>query len=72
MNELRISDKIKWSSAAGNKEGVIINIYIAKNGNGELIPFLVVQMESPYGGTVNIQIVATDSYLKMMKIERIA
>ncbi len=66
-----VTDKIKWCSASGNKEGAIVDIYIAKNGNNEFIPFLVIEYQPQVDRTTRVQMPATDEYLKMMKVEKV-
>lgn len=71
MNQLRIDSKVKWKSAAGELTGTITNIYLALNGNKELIPFLTINIEEGNGRLTgsSARMCGTDGYLKMMKFE---
>lgn len=66
MYNLKVNDKIKWSSAAGVLEGIVTNIELALNGNRELIPWIDVKTEDGC-----VRMCASDSYLKMMRAENV-
>ena len=74
--KLAIGNKVKWISAADRefrlagitaqvREGVIKNIVLDLNAANETIPWMIV--DHPDGRSTKL--CATDSYLKMMKVE---
>jgi hypothetical protein len=70
MTTLKIGMKIKYECAAGKRSGVITDIFLGKNGKGELIPWMLVDTdEFTANPDTKVKLCATDSYLKMMKVE---
>ena len=71
MTQLKINSKVTWKSAAGVLTGTITDIYLALNGNRELIPFLIIDIEKGNDRLTgsSARMCGTDGYLKMMHFE---
>lgn len=66
--KLAIGNKITWVSAAGVLTGEIYNIVLDLNGAGKTIPWIDIKVNDRSG----LRMCATDDYLKMMKVEKVA
>ena len=64
--KLKIGDQVTWSSAAGNLEGKIANIVLSENAAGDTVPWI--DIKTP---RTTIRLCATDSNLKMMRVDNI-
>lgn len=79
MDNLKIGDKVVYSSAAGlHKPAVVKNIDLARNGTGDLIPWVTLEMDNPnYRISPNApekmtaRFAAIESYLKIMKVRKV-
>lgn len=69
--KLQTNDTITWSSAAGKLTGVIANIVLAENAKNETIAWLHITVRSNKGFDYTVCMCASDSYLKMMKVEKV-
>ena len=65
---LNVADTITWVSAAGNLLGTIKKIFLAPAGNGVMTPWIIIEI---MGKSNTIMMCASDSYLKMMKLEKV-
>jgi hypothetical protein len=65
---LNVADTITWDSAAGNLLGTIKKIFLAPAGNGVMTPWIIIEI---MGKSNTIRMCASDSYLKMMKVEKV-
>jgi hypothetical protein len=63
--KLEIGTKITWVSAAGRLNGTITNISLSPSASGAITPWITVN----YGPRNGVQLCASDSNLKMMKVE---
>lgn len=79
MDKLKIGDKVVYSSAAGlHKPAVVKNIDLGRNGNGDLIPWITLEMDNPnYRVSPNApekmtaRIAGLETNLKMMKVRKV-
>ena len=63
--KLEIGTKITWVSAAGRLTGTITNVTLSPSAAGTITPWITVN----YGPRTGVTMCASDSYLKMMKVE---
>lgn len=63
--KLTTGTKVRWSSAAGNLTGEIVNIILSLNGAQQTVPWIDIKVE---GKRNTVRLCATDSNLKMMKV----
>jgi len=68
VTDIRVGDRVRWSSAAGTLRGEITSIDLDLNANQELIPWITIET------TVNdkdsrVRLCGTYGYLKMMKFQ---
>ncbi len=63
--KIEIGSRIYYESAAGAIVGVVKNIVLDKNAAGETIPWMIIQPKRGSG----FKMCASNSYLKMMKVE---
>ena len=63
---LRIGDRICWTSAAGHLEGTIVNIVLSENGKGDTVPWIDVKTNR-----ATIRLCATEMNLKMLRVDNI-
>jgi hypothetical protein len=68
VTDIRVGDRVRWSSAAGTLRGEIVSIALDLNANQELIPWITIKT------IVNnkdrrVRLCGTDSNLKMMKFQ---
>ena len=70
MKKIEVGNKVEWTSAAGVIKGQVLGIYLDKNLEGVLIPWIRVGYIHQLSHLpVNTVICGTDSYLKMMKFQ---
>ena len=62
--KLQISNRITWSSAAGQLIGTIIDITLDLNAAGDVVPWIYIATER-----TTVRLCGTDSNLKMMKVK---
>ena len=68
MHSILIGDRVRWVSAEGTLRGEIINMIIAKNAKGDLVPWL--SIEYIHNNKTKVcNLCATDDNLKMMKFQ---
>jgi hypothetical protein len=65
--KLEIGNRITWVSAAGKLNGTIKNIVLAKNAADKVVPWI----DIVYGNDRGARLCATDSNLKMMKVQHL-
>lgn len=65
---LNVADTITWVSAAGNLLGTIKKIFLAPAGDGVMTPWIIIEI---MGKSNTIMMCGSDSYLKMMKVEKV-
>jgi hypothetical protein len=65
---LNVADTITWVSAAGNLLGTIKKIFLAPARDGAMTPWIIIEI---MGKSNTIMMCASDSYLKMMKVEKV-
>lgn len=65
--KLQINNNVTWSSAAGQLSGVITNITLDLNAAGNVVPWMYIATEN-----TTVRLCATDSYLKMMKVQLVS
>lgn len=65
--KLEIGNRITWVSAAGKLNGTIKNIVLAKNAADKVVPWI----DIVYGDDRGARLCATDSNLKMMKVQHL-
>jgi hypothetical protein len=63
--KLEVGTQITWVSAAGKLTGEIVNIVLSLNAAGKVVPWI--DIKSP--GRSSTRLCATDSNLKMMKVQ---
>ncbi len=68
VTDIRVGDRVRWSSAAGVLRGEIVSIALGLNANQKLIPWITIET------IVNnkehrVRLCGTDSYLKMMEFQ---
>jgi len=70
IDMIKSGNKVRWVSAAGTLEGTVKSIKEGKNAAGDMIPWVTISYSTdmnPRGCTARFA--ATDSNLKMMKLE---
>lgn len=65
---LNVADTISWDSAAGALLGTIKKIFLAPAGNNKITPWIIIEI---MGKSNTITMCASDSYLKMMKVQKV-
>lgn len=72
---LAIGTKVRWESAAGVKRGTIKNIVLGPAANDKVTPWIdvecLVQISDMYQ-LRSVRLCASDSNLKMMRVELVA
>lgn len=68
MENLKVGDTVKWVSASGKLEGKILDISLAKNAAGDLVPWIIIQNQNDY----RTRLCGTVNALKMMKVQKIS
>jgi hypothetical protein len=68
MENIKVGNKVGWSSAAGYLEGYVRNIVISKNAANQLVPWIDIEYPTAPWKTSTTRLCATDSNLKMMKV----
>lgn len=63
---LRIGDRITWTSAAGHLDGTIVNIVLSENGKNETVPWLEIRTNR-----TTVRFCATEMNLKMLRVDNI-
>lgn len=63
--KIEVGNKIRYVSAAGTLTGVIKNIVLDLNAAGQTIPWVDIM----FPNRNSVRMCASDSYLKMMKVE---
>ena len=63
---LRIGDRITWSSAAGHLDGTIVNIVLSENGKNETVPWIDIRTSR-----TTVRLCATESNLIAMRVDKI-
>ena len=68
---IKIGDRITWSSAAGQLTGDVTNIVLALNAAGTTSPWMDVKEVRDQNGKrlSGTRLCANDGYLKMMKVQ---
>jgi hypothetical protein len=62
--KLSINDNVTWSSAAGQLTGVIVNMVLDLNAAKKIVPWIDIKTNK-----TTVRLCATDSNLKMMKVQ---
>jgi hypothetical protein len=72
---LAIGNQVRWESAAGAKRGTIKNIVLSPAANNKVTPWIdvecLVQISDMYQ-LRSVRLCASDSNLKMMRVELVA
>jgi hypothetical protein len=68
VTDIRVGDRVRWSSAAGTLRGEITSIDLDLNANQELIPWITIET-IVNNKERHVRLCGTDSYLKMMKFQ---
>ena len=72
---LSIGNKVRWESAAGVKFGTIKNIVLSPAANNKITPWIdvesLVQISDSYH-LRSVRLCASDSNLKMMRVQTVA
>ena len=63
---LRINDRVTWSSAAGHLDGTIVNIVLSENGKNETVPWIDIRTSR-----TTVRLCATESNLIAMRVDKI-
>ena len=63
---LRIGDRVTWSSAAGHLDGTIVNIVLSENGKNETVPWIDIRTSR-----TTVRLCATESNLIAMRVDKI-
>ena len=63
---LRINDRVTWSSAAGHLDGTIVNIVLSENGKNETVPWIDIRTSH-----TTVRLCATESNLIAMRVDKI-
>jgi hypothetical protein len=66
VTDIRVGDRVRWSSAAGTTRGEIVDIRLGLNANEELVPWITIETTANDKDS-RVRLCGTDSYLKMMK-----
>jgi|Laugrefa1bdmlbdn_1035148.scaffolds.fasta_scaffold127601_1 hypothetical protein len=72
MNTIEPGTKISWVSLAGILEGTVKSVKIVKNASETMVPFMIIENVIGRYDRVkhsNVFMAATDSYMKIMKVE---
>jgi hypothetical protein len=71
VTDIRVGDRVRWSSAAGTLRGEITSIDLDLNANQELIPWITIKTfaHEYYGLEKHVRLCGTYGYLKMMKFQ---
>jgi hypothetical protein len=62
--KLKINNQVTWSSAAGQLTGTIVDIVLAPNAANKIVAWIDIKTSRN-----TVRLCATDSYLKMMKVQ---
>ena len=63
---LRIGDRVTWSSAAGHLDGTIVNIVLSENGKNETVPWIDIRTSR-----TTVRLCAIESNLIAMRVDKI-
>lgn len=71
MNNLMVNDQIEWMSAAGMCTGKILEIYLANNAAGDLVPWAKVELTYSNGTRQRTILSLLSENMAMMKIVKV-
>ena len=69
--QLNTGDNVKWSSAAGNINGVITNICLNLNAAKQIVPWIDIEVIDKKGRAHSVRLCGTNQNLIMMRVAKI-
>lgn len=68
LPNIQIGSNVRWTSAAGTKEGIVKNLYLANAADNKLHSWITIEFATPRG-TTTTTFEASAGNLKAMRVE---
>jgi len=64
---VQIGDRVRWTSSAGVHRGEIVNMCLALNSAGTLVPWIDIKYTNFRGLVKTVRLCGSDEHLKMLR-----